>query len=213
MLLQVPPAGILYLAGTEPRSWKYRNLLFCCNANCLQISWQGTAFEFITAISEKRFEFLWMKRIIFVEWKRLRSEICILLKRDMLINESHESYDHISSFWSLREFTDKLPFFFWHLLDRKLSKMGRKSKQSLEVPVLTRELYISQGKICVSARVGKSFTKCLLSEVSVRSSSRKWYFQLYFTQVIHSNGKCSLLDENIVYQSFYGASLTFRRGA
>ena len=52
--------------------------------------------------------------------------------------------------------------------------MGRNLKQSLEVPVLTRELYVSQGKICVSvpgvsARVSKSFAKCLLSEVSVIS--------------------------------------------
>ena len=28
-------------------------------------------------------------------------------------------------------------------------------------------------KFCVSARVGKSFTKCLLSEFNVRSSSKK----------------------------------------
>ena len=115
---------------------------------------------------------------------RLRSKICILLKRDMLINESY----HISTFWSLREFTDILPF-LWHLLDRKLPKMGKKLKQSLEVPILTREPYVSQGKICVSAHVGKSFTTCLLSEFSFRSSLRKWYFQLYFTQVIHWNGK------------------------
>ena len=85
----------------------------------------------------------------------------------MLINKSY----HISSFWSLRKFNDKLPF-LWHLLDRKLPKMGRKLKQSLEIPISTHELYVSQGKICASARVGKSFTKCLLSEFSVRSSSK-----------------------------------------
>lgn len=33
--------------------------------------------------------------------------------------------------------------------------------QSLEVPKLTRELYVVTRKICVSARVGKSITKCL----------------------------------------------------
>ena len=33
--------------------------------------------------------------------------------------------------------------------------------QSLEVPKLTRELYVFTRKICVSARVGKSITKCL----------------------------------------------------
>ena len=85
-----------------------------------------------------------------------------LLNRDMPKNESY----HISSFWSLREFTDKLPF-LWHLVDRKLPKMGRKLRQWLEVPILT------QGKICVSAHDGKLFTKCLLSEFSIRSSLKK----------------------------------------
>ena len=33
-----------------PRSWKYRNLLSFCDANGLQISWQWTLFELITAI-------------------------------------------------------------------------------------------------------------------------------------------------------------------
>ena len=99
----------------------------------------------------------------------------------------NESY-HISSFRSLRKFTNKLPCLL-NLLDLKLPKMGRKLKQSLEVPILARELYVLQGKICVSARVGKSFTKCLFSEFSVRSSSKKLYLRLYLTQIIHSNGK------------------------
>ena len=67
-----------------------------------------------------------------------------------------------------------------------------------------------QGKICVSARVGKLFTKCLLSEFSVRSSSKKNDISGYirprsFNQMV----KCSLLDEKIVYQSLFGAALTF----
>ena len=47
---------------------------------------------------------------------------------------STESY-HISSFPSLRKFTDKLPS-LWRLLDHKLPKMGRKLEQSLEVLIL-----------------------------------------------------------------------------
>ena len=67
-----------------------------------------------------------------------------------------------------------------------------------------------QGKICVSAHVGKLFTKCLLSEFSVRSSLKKndisgYIWPRSFSQTV----KCSLLDEKIVYQSFFGALLTF----
>ena len=170
---------------------KYRNLLCSCNANRLQTSWQGTLFEFITAISAF---FRWL--ILFLwEWKRLRSEICILLlvKRDMLINESY----HISSFWSLREFTDKL-LFLWHLLDRKLPKMG-KLKQSLEVPILTCQLHVSQGEICVWAHVGN-----LAFEPHRKNDISSYFSPRSFIQT----AKCSLLDEKIVYQSSYGASLT-----
>ena len=123
----------------------------------------------------------------------LQSEICILLKRDMLINESY----HISSFWSLREFTDKL-LFLWHLLDRKLPKMG-KLKQSLEVPILTCQLHVSQGEICVSAHVGNlAFEPHRKNDISSYFSPRS----------VIQTAKCSLLDEKIVYQSSYGALLT-----
>ena len=109
----------------------------------------------------------------------------------------NESY-HISSFGSLREFTDKLPF-LWHLLNCKLPKRGR--KLLAWSPYFNTWTLVLQGKICVSVRVGKLFTKCLLSEFSVRSLSKKWYLRLYLT---HQTVKCSLLDEKFVYQSFYG---------
>ena len=67
-----------------------------------------------------------------------------------------------------------------------------------------------QGKICVSARVGKLFTKCLLSEFSVRSSSKKNDISGYIRpRSFNQTVKCSLLDEKIVNQSFLGALLTF----
>ena len=122
----------------------------------------------------------------------------------MPINESY----HISSFRSLRKFNDKL-LCLWHLLGLKLPKMERKLKQLLEVPILVNLCFYKE-KICVSARVGKSFTKCLLSEFSVRSLSKKWHSGYIWPRSFIHAVKCSLLDEKDVYQSFYGAPLTFR---
>ena len=97
-------------------------------------------------------KFLYMKhcrlnKTLFLwEWERFQSEICILFKTCMPMNESN----HISTFRSLRKFTDKLPF-LWHLIDVKLRKMGRKLKQLLEVPILTRELYVfTRTDLCFS---------------------------------------------------------------
>ena len=51
----------------------------------------------------------------------------------------------------------------------------------LDVSILTRELYVFTRKdLCVSARVGKLFMKCLLSEFSVRSSSEKMISPVIF---------------------------------
>ena len=72
----------------------------------------------------------------------------------MPINESY----HILSFRSLRKFIDKLPF-LWHLLDLKLPKMGRKLKQSLEIPILTRELSVFTRKDLCFGTGRKSFAK------------------------------------------------------
>ena len=51
-----------------------------------------------------------------------------------------------------------------NLLDLNLPKMGRKLKQSLFQHV---NVMFLQGKFCVSACVGKSFAKCLLSEFCI----------------------------------------------
>ena len=79
-----------------------------------------------------------------VGMKKRQSEICILLKR------------HANQ-WKLSHFkfsiTQLHRLFLWLLLDLKLPNMGRKLKQSLEIPILTRELYVFTRKICVSARV------------------------------------------------------------
>ena len=65
--------------------------------------------------------------------KRLQSEICILLKR------------HADQ-WKLSHFKFSITQihrpFLWLLLDLKLPNRGRKLKQSLEIPILTRELYV-----------------------------------------------------------------------
>ena len=65
--------------------------------------------------------------------KRLQSEICILLKR-------HADQWKVSHFkFSITQIHRP---FLWLLLDPKLPNRGRKLKQSLETPILTRELYV-----------------------------------------------------------------------
>ena len=62
-----------------------------------------------------------------------------------------------------------------------------------------------QGKICGSACVSRLFTKCLLHLILVKKNDISGYiWTRSFIQMV----KCSLLDEKIVYQSFYGAPLT-----
>ena len=87
--------------------------------------------------------------------KRLQSEICILWKR------------HADQ-WKLSHFkfsiTQLHRLFLWLLLD-KLPNMGRKLKQSLEIPILTRELYVFTRKDLCFGTGRKSFAKYFLSEV------------------------------------------------
>ena len=104
------------------------------------------------------------KRHIFMEMKRLQSQICILLK--------HADQWKLSYFeFSITcKFTDKVPF-LWHLFDLKLPKMGRMLKQPFEVPILKRELNVA-------------FLRSILI--------KKLYLWLCLTQIIHSNG-CNFL--------------------
>ena len=62
-----------------------------------------------------------------------------------------------------------------------------------------------QGKICVSARVGNVYCPNLASLCSFISILVEKISPRLFIQTI----KCYLLDKKIVYQSFYGAPLTF----
>ena len=106
-----------------------------------------------------------------------------MLKRDKPMNESY----HISSFRSLREFTDKLPF-LWHLLNCKLPKRGRK--------LLAWCLYFNTLTLCfykersVFRHVSAS---CLRNvyflNLAFDPCRKKWYLRLYSTQIIQSNGK------------------------
>ena len=77
--------------------------------------------------------------------KRLQSAICILLKR-------HADQWKLSHFkFSITQIHRPFP---WLLLDLKLPNRGRKLKQSLEIPILTRELYVFTRKdLCFRSQV------------------------------------------------------------
>ena len=98
--------------------------------------------------------------------------------------------------------------FLWLLLDLKLPNIGRKLKQLLEIPILTRELYIFTRKDLCFGTGRKSFAKYFLSEFSGLKINprRKNYISGYIwhRSFIHTV-KCSFLDEKCVYQSFYDA--------
>ena len=68
-----------------------------------------------------------------------------------------------------------------------------------------------QGKIyiCVSARVGKLFTECLFLNLAFDPRRKNDISGYTWPRSFIQTVKCSLLDEKIVYQSFYGASLSF----
>ena len=123
----------------------------------------------------------------------------------------NESY-HISRFRSLHEFTKNLPF-LWHLLNCKLPKTGRKLKQSLEVHMLTRELCVFTKK---DHSVFRGTCRQVVYEMSFVCIQRLFLVKKMISPVIIiwlrafiQTVKCSLLDKKIVYQSFYGALLTF----
>ena len=141
--------------------------------------------------------------------KRLQSEICILLKR------------HADQ-WKLSHFKFSITqihrLFLWLLLDLKLPNRGRKLKQSLEIPILTHELYVFTRKdLCLGKdrsvfRVASRLRNIFCSEFSVLKINprRKNYISGYiwhrsFIQTV----KYSFLDEKFVYQSFYDAPFTF----
>ena len=107
------------------------------------------------------------------------------------------------TFWVFDHFANSptnYRFFDTCLMLLKLQKMGRKLKQSLEVPILTCELllcFYKQRSECVFVHVGKSFVQCLFSIlVKDHSLSKKLYPQRLFIQMV----KCFLLDKKIVYQ-------------
>ena len=128
--------------------------------------------------------------------KRLQREIRILLKR------------HADQ-WKLSHFKFSITMqihcpFLWLLLDLKLPNMGRKLKQLLEIPILTRELYVFTRKGLCFGTGRKSFAKHFLSELSVLKINphRKNYISGY-TCIWHRSFiqkvKFSFLDEKIVY--------------
>ena len=100
----------------------------------------------------------------------------------------------------------------WLLLDLELLNMGRKLKQSLEIPILTRELYVFTRKDLCFGMGHKLFVKYFLSEFSVLKINphHKNYISGYiwhrsFIQTV----KCTFLDEKIVYQSFLDVPFMF----
>ena len=120
----------------------------------------------------------------------------------------NESY-HILNFRSLHKFTDKPPL-LCHLLDViKATKMGRKFKQSLEVPILTRKLYVFTSKDLSFGTCWQVIHVMLVFLIKIdphrKNDISGYIWHRSFIQTV----KCSLLDGKIVYQSFYGAPLTF----
>ena len=118
----------------------------------------------------------------------------------------NESY-HISSFRSLLEFTDKLPV-LWHVLNCKLPKRGRK--------LLAWRLYFNTWTLCfckersvfwhVSASCLRNVYCLNLALDPCQKNDISGYI---WPRSYNETVKCSLLDEKIVYQSFFGAPLTF----
>ena len=124
-----------------------------------------------------------MKHIIFVGMEKASKRNLHLLERDMPMNESY----HILSFRSLREFTDKLPF-LQHLLNGKLQKGEENwnTRSRFHFKMWTFCLYKERSVFHHMSKSCLWNVYCL--KFSVRSSSKKWYLQLYLTQSIHSNG-------------------------
>ena len=128
--------------------------------------------------------------------KMLQSEICILLK-------CHADQWKLSHFkFSITSQIHRL--FLWLLLDLKLPNVGRKLKQLLEIPILTRELYVFTRKDLCFGTGRKSFAKyfCLnsafLRSILVAKIISPVIFDTSFiqtknlTQIIHSWRKICL---------------------
>ena len=90
--------------------------------------------------------------------KGLPRENCILLKRHAdQWKLSHFKFSITQIHWP----------FLWLLLDLKLPNMGRKLKQSLEIPILTREL-------------------CFSKEISVLRHGSQVVYEIFFVWTQHS---------------------------
>ena len=97
------------------------------------------------------------KDLLFLwEWKRLQSEICILLKPHA--DQWKLSYFEFSITSQIHRQTCSI------LIYKKWEENWNSHLKSLFQHV---NFMFLQGKFCVSARVGKSFAKCLLSEFCV----------------------------------------------
>ena len=133
--------------------------------------------------------------------KRLQSEICILLK-------------HHADQWKLSHFKFSITSeihrpFLWLLLALKLPNMGRKLKQSLEITILTRELYVFTGKDLCFGTGRKPFAKYFLYEFSILkiNPGRKNVWHKSFIKIV----KYSFPDERIVYRSFLNITIISKR--
>ena len=80
--------------------------------------------------------------------------------------------------------------------------------QSFYGALLTFRYFLLQGKVLCFACVSRLLVRCLLLKHS-KDLVKKLYLQLNLTQMVHSNSKMLLLNQLIVYQSFYGALLAF----
>ena len=101
--------------------------------------------------------------------------------------------------------------FLWLLLDLKLVNMGRNLKQSFEIPILTRELYIFYKERSVfrhGSQVVCEIFFVWIQRSEDQSSSQKLYLRLYLTQIIHSHGKMLFSGRKLCLQSFYDAPFT-----
>ena len=180
---------VLYTRIFRIRVCQYAHIRVYASLLCIPISF------FIWRIVVKQgILFLW-------EWERFQSELCILLKTYMLMNESY-----ISSFRSLHKFTDKLPF-LWHLLDLKLRKMGRKLKQLPKVPILKRELYVfTRTDLCFSTCPESPLQNVYLAlRCKIDPRWKNGYiWHKSFIQTV----KCSFSNQITAHQSFCGTLLT-----
>ena len=122
----------------------------------------------------------------------------------------NESY-HISSFRSLRKFTNKLPF-LWHLLDViKATKNGKKIETVAWSPYCnTRTLCFHKQRSVfryVSASRSRNVYLTFLLKIDPRRKNdiSGYIWHRAFIQTV----KCSFFNQIIVSQSFCGALLSF----